>query len=625
MDLFKIRAELMAGKSIYDLPLRVTYYARVSTDKDEQLNSLDNQIFYYEDFIQKVPKWTFVKGYVDEGISGTSALKREDFLRMINDGKRSMFDLILTKEISRFSRSTLDSIKYTQELLSYGVGVLFQSDNINTVLPDSELRLTIMSSVAQEEVRKLSERVRFGMKRSIEKERVLGSNCITGYTKNDGKLEIDEEQAEMVRELFSLYAAGKYGFKRIAHILHDKGYRNSKGGKIIFTTLQRIILNPKYKGYYCTNTVRRLDYRSRKQEKVPREEWVSFECKENIPPIVSEELWDKANEVFNQRSTYLKNSVNNDTSVFNNRYAFSGLMYCADHPDFAFVRQLGDKKKNRPTWVCSKFRKFGLKECKTPILVEKELYEVFRKVLGGFVKNQKEILKNLLEKYEQVSKATKTENEFYKFEKAIMNLQKRKEKLLDLAVNGDIEDAEFKIRNEKMNSEIVEFENRIKVVAGQKEQDRQYKNELEKISSEISKELNLDDNIDELIKLLIEKVIVSKIDGSRKKVLLKIYFKFGNPTEYKLGVNNVGVAAHSYPATQAMALSTKQGACGQAPLHKNNNNINNGEYTPINFSNKKLSYVTDYICRRCHWDLLVFVFAPNDFARGSIEYYCTSR
>ena len=169
MDLYAIRNMLSQGKSIYDLPLRVTFYARVSTDRYEQLNSLENQVTYFENFIKEQENWTFVEGYVDEGISGTSVKKREDFLRMVDDAKRKKFDLILTKEISRFSRNTLDSIKYTQELLSNSVGVHFLSDNINTFQPDSELRLTIMSSIAQEEIRKLSERVRFGYKRSVEK------------------------------------------------------------------------------------------------------------------------------------------------------------------------------------------------------------------------------------------------------------------------------------------------------------------------------------------------------------------------------------------------------------------------------------------------------------------------
>ena len=132
MDLYTIRNELNTGKTIYDLNLRVTYYARVSTEKDEQVHSLKNQIEYYSDFIKRNQKWSYVDGYIDEGISGTSVNKRESFLKMISDAKLKKFDFIITKEISRFSRNTLDSIKYTQELLSYGVGALFQSDNINT-------------------------------------------------------------------------------------------------------------------------------------------------------------------------------------------------------------------------------------------------------------------------------------------------------------------------------------------------------------------------------------------------------------------------------------------------------------------------------------------------------------
>ena len=159
MRFYKVREAILQGKNITTLPLRVTFYARVSTDSDEQLNSLENQISYFKEYITNNPNWIYVDGYIDEGISGSSVKKRKHFLRMIEDAKRHKFDLILTKEISRFSRSTLDSIMYTQELLSNGVGVYFLNDNINTILPDSELRLTMMSSIAQDEVRRLSERV----------------------------------------------------------------------------------------------------------------------------------------------------------------------------------------------------------------------------------------------------------------------------------------------------------------------------------------------------------------------------------------------------------------------------------------------------------------------------------
>ena len=123
MDIRRIRAEMRMGRSIFDLPLRVTFYARVSTDQDEQLNSLENQVQYYTELIKSKKNWTFVPGYIDEGISGTTTRRRDDFNRMIRDAKAGLFDFIITKEISRFSRSTLDSIKYTQELLENGVGV----------------------------------------------------------------------------------------------------------------------------------------------------------------------------------------------------------------------------------------------------------------------------------------------------------------------------------------------------------------------------------------------------------------------------------------------------------------------------------------------------------------------
>ena len=228
---------MLRTKSIYDIPLRVTYYARVSSETDEQLNSLDNQVSYYEEFIKRNAKWSFVAGYVDEGISGISTKHRENFNRMIEDAADDNFDLVITKEISRFARNTLDSIQYTRQLLSCGVGVFFQNDNINTFDEDSELRLSIMSSIAQDELRKLSSRVKFGQQQAIKNGVVIGNSRIFGYRKKDKRLVIDEEQAVMVRELFESYATGKYSMKQIENVFWEKGYRNINGKKISHTTM----------------------------------------------------------------------------------------------------------------------------------------------------------------------------------------------------------------------------------------------------------------------------------------------------------------------------------------------------------------------------------------------------
>ena len=244
MDILEVRKQVKT-KTIYDIPLRVTFYARVSTDKDEQLNSLDNQIHYYEDLIRKNKAWTFVPGYIDEGLSGISTKKRENFHRMVEDGKNGDFDLIITKEITRFARNTLDSIQYTRELLNNGVAIYFQNDSINTLDEDSELRLTIMSGIAQDELRKLSSRVKFGHQQAIKSGVVIGNSRIFGYRKENKRLVIDETEAPMVRELFELYATDQYSMKQIEGIFWDKGYRNLNGNKIAHGTMANMIANPK--------------------------------------------------------------------------------------------------------------------------------------------------------------------------------------------------------------------------------------------------------------------------------------------------------------------------------------------------------------------------------------------
>lgn len=242
---------LVSGKTIFELNLKVTFYARVSTEKEEQLKSLSNQIAYFKKYINANKNWTYIDGYIDEGITGTSSKKRENFMKMIEDGKNKKFDLVLTKEVSRFSRDTIDSLFYTRKLLEYNVCVYFMSDNIITASNDGELRLTIMSSMAQEEIRKLSERTKFGFKRSLEKGRVLGTNNIWGYIKNDGKLIIDKKEAKIVKEIFEVYANNeKIGLKKLSVYLQEKNILNRNGNPIHQNTLKRIIQNPKYKGFY---------------------------------------------------------------------------------------------------------------------------------------------------------------------------------------------------------------------------------------------------------------------------------------------------------------------------------------------------------------------------------------
>ncbi len=527
MDIYTIKDELSKGKTIFDLPLRVTYYARVSSEKVEQLNSLENQIYYYPNYIKNVKNWTYIEGYVDEGISGSSTLKRDGFLKMVMDGKNGVFDLILTKEISRFSRDTLDSIGYARELLKHGVGILFENDNINTLYTDSELRLTIMASIAQDELRKLSERVRFGMKRSIEQERVLGNNAIYGFNKNDGKLEIDEKEAQFVKEVFLLYSTGKYGFKKLAKELYRRGYTSRKGTMLDQGTLTRMIRNPKYKGYYCTNTVARLDYKNTKQIRIPQEDWKVFECKDKIPQIVSEEIWNECNRILKARSDSFKNKQD-DKNIFQTRYTFTGLLYCNEHEKLVpFHRRTGDKLKNRPTWACYRYIRFGVKQCDCPILIESELYEIMKNVISTYINNQNEITKDLLKRYEEIDINSDYDKQIKMLNDKIGIIKQKKDKLLELVINGYIKNDEFSKRNDLLNCEMNEHEENIKLIREQKDSEKETKANIRKLNTEIENELDLDKNIDEYTKLIIDKIIVHKVNGNRKHVKLEIFFKLG--------------------------------------------------------------------------------------------------
>ena len=459
MDIHEIRT-LLRTKSIYDIPLRVTFYARVSSESDEQLNSLGNQISHYEELIRNNKNWTFVPGYIDEGLSGISTRKRENFNRMIEDAAQDQYDLIITKEITRFARNTLDSILFTRQLLNHGVGVFFQNDNINTLDEDSELRLAIMSSIAQDELRKLSSRVKFGHQQAIKSNVVLGNSRIFGYVKDGGKLVIDEEQAEMVRDLFALYATGKYSMKQIETIFWNKGYRNHNGNKIAHTTMSNMIANPKYKGYYVGNKVRVIDMFSKKQKFLPPEEWVMFkdETGEIVPAIVSEELWEQANEVLKRRS----DDVKSRQGICNHQNLLTGKLYCTHCGAAYYRRESKDKQGNKNSkWVCSGKIKNGADSCPSFPIYEEEIKPLLFEVFQETEVNVAALIEEYMEMYRSLGENNQIPKQIEQQKTKLDVAQKKKSKLLEYNVTGQLSDADFLAMNKACTEEIKDAEAQI--------------------------------------------------------------------------------------------------------------------------------------------------------------------
>ena len=526
MTLFEIRNALADGTSIYELPLKVTYYARVSTDKYEQLNSLENQVTYYENYIKENSKLTFVECYIYEFISDTSTNKRDSFKRMIRDGKNGKFNLIITKEISRFARDTLDSISYTRKLLEYGVGVFFQYDHINTFNSDSELRLTIMASIAQEEVRKLSERVKFGFQRSIESGKVLGNDFIWGYKKDKCKLVVVEEEAEIIRKIFDMYVNEHLGMRSIGNKLAGEGILNKNGKPFQQGTIKYILTNPKYKGYYCGNKTRVIDYHTKQRVNINEEDWKLYEDNINVPPIVSEYIWNKAQEIVKSRS----DRFSTHKEVYQNRYPFSGKIFCMNHnTTYRRKKQIssGKKKKVVITWRCSHFLKYNTTGCDGPILYDDELKEIVGKSILKYISNVS-IVDDLIKEYKTIEDNKDYSKDIEKKKDEIERLERSKSKILDLIVKELINEDDFKKQSDEIVSKIHTLENEISELETKSKSiltNYKYLEEVRKKALEKLKYENAD--IDSLIYEFLEKIEVYKLNDNNY-ISLRVILNTGN-------------------------------------------------------------------------------------------------
>ena len=538
MDLYTVRNNIMKGIPLQELNLKVCFYARVSTDKDEQLHSLYNQISFFNDYISKVPNWIFIGSYIDEGISGTQVRKREEFLRMIEDAKKHKFDLILTKEISRFSRSTFDSIKYTQELLSNGVGVFFLNDNINTILPDSELRLTMMASIAQDEVRRLSERVSFGMKRSIDNGVVLGCSNIYGYVKDKGKLVIDEKQAEMIKIIFDRYANTTDGLSKVSRYLYSIGYKSRTGKRIDTTILTRIIENPKYKGYYCGHKSKVLDYRTKQKKRLNESDWIVYKDYDNVPPIVSEKLWERANEKLKERQDSFTNRAVNK-AVFQNRYTYSGKIYCGCH-NLTYHRSSAGKRKNNPVWECQVYRKESLNGCSNPRVFELELDELFKDMFNKLFKRKNTIFDDILNDCKSYLETNNNEIEIKKLESKVLLLNNKKDKLLELVMEEYLSKEDYKKQVDLINEDLALYQNKMNELKSNKKDKNYIENKINEIKNTLEKCLEDDKCYSDVFNELIDKIIVHKQND--KQIKLDIFIKTGE--QVNIFSDNLGKKFH---------------------------------------------------------------------------------
>ena len=476
--------------------LRVAAYARVSTDKDDQANSFESQVKYFTEFIEKQDGWKLVRVYSDEGISGTSTHKRASFNSMIDDVMSGKIDFVITKEVSRFARNTVDTLQITRDLREMGVGVYFMLDNINTLDKDGELRLTLMASLAQEESRKTSERVKWGQKRQMEKGVVFGRSLL-GYKVVEGKLYLVEDEAEIVRKIFHKYLVEGKGTHIIARELKEEGikpydpdgrakYKNDWSN----TQILRVLRNEKYVGDLVqkkTWTQNFLDHKKRYNR--DNEEMVRIENHHPEIAIISREMWDATQAELQRRTTTAEQK-----SKHSNRYWASGKIYCGVCGE-RFVNKIKKTSAGQSrAWNCLNHVKaaaFRNAECSmSEWASDRSLKNIVLHILNVLVDNKEELKQEIIKDIAELSVEEKTKSAD-DIQGKIDKLEQRKLKLIDIRLADEITQSDFKIKQKEIDdgiTKLYEELDKLKELENtkQKQQDR-----MNNIIAEIDRVLTL--------------------------------------------------------------------------------------------------------------------------------------
>ena len=494
---------------------KVAAYCRVSTDNEDQANSFESQQRYFRQYIERNPDWELYEVFADEGISGTNTKKRKEFNRMIACAKNGDFDLIVTKEISRFARNTLDSIFYTRDLKKHGVGVIFMNDNINTLDGDAELRLAIMSSIAQEESRKTSERVKWGQKRQMEQGVVFGRSML-GYDVKDGKMYINEEGAKVVRLIFHKFVNEGKGTHVIARELREEGIKPMRVKEWQNTVILRVIRNEKYCGDLVQKKTYTPDFLSHeKKYNRGQEEFVII--KDHHEPIISRELFDKANRILDEKSLSQEGKAKHS-----NRYPFSGKIKCGCCGSSYVARYKTRKNGSRyKAWRCLEAARHGSPHvdkagnqvgCSGLSIRNEDATHIMYLVTSSLKYNKEKVTNNLLAIIKSIIAMDTTGTDSEKLKSQIKAIEQKRANLIDLYTSGDITRDEFSAARAKCENEIAELQSVIDSIDKQREMIEKQQELVAEITEAMNELINGVEYEDDFYKEILDKMVVNDKD-----------------------------------------------------------------------------------------------------------------
>ena len=503
--------------------MKIAAYCRVSTEKEAQIDSLEKQIEFFNEFTKK-NGYELYKLYADEGISGKQIKHRKQFQQMMKDAKAKKFERVVVKDVSRFARNTVDLLQSIRELKSYGIQVDFLN-NGEVMEGGSEFILTILGAMAQQESANMSKRVKFGKDITAKKGRV--PNLVFGYDKIPGEkytLKINEEEAKIVKEIFESYVYKGIGTTKIAWNLNDRGIRTKKTkSKWVQTSIVRMLKNPIYTGRVTNKKSEVTDFITGTRKELPEEEWIVVERPEMR--IISDELFNRAQELLEQRSNEFK--LNNKREK--TEYVFSTLIYCK-HCGYSFRRIKRKYTADGPEyirWVCSGRNSMGVNHCpNTTVIDEEELLNAIKIYLKNIIKNKKDFMKVVEKEFEKITKLR--ENNERSEESLLKEIEKvtvKKQKYMEMFQNEIINIQELKKYTNPLNEDIARLERELKLITSEIKEKDVLEKELNKTIKTVDDILNNQTITNAMLKTIIDVIEVDS--DSNVEVRLKLLNEIG--------------------------------------------------------------------------------------------------
>lgn len=435
---------------------RVVYYARVSTEEEQQINALEGQIYELENFINSKDEWILSGKFIDEGKTGTTRKGRDNYNRLFEELDKNTFDIIVIKDLSRLMRKTMDWYIFLDKLQKNNKKLFMYLDNC-FYSPENAFITGIKAMMAEEYSRELSNKIKSSAKRNQLAGKVYGNNQIWGYNIVNGKLIINEKEALMVRQIFDLYTKG-YGFRLIQKELTERGYFSKTGNIINTKTIKRIITNEKYMGtLICGKKVK--DFDTKKYIPVEESNWIVHE--DAVPAIVDKNLWTEANKILKSKTIKYKSENNYKMAGrFLGCSVFSSKIICQKCGQVFWHCKYNLKGDKISIWQCSKYRTFGNNKngCTNITIYEDVLYEILKDIIFDLIQCNNVNFDKLLFILKKYIVNNKSDNLKYELELKEFKLNNKLDSLLNIYIDGDIDKAKYLEKKEKILNEIEQLQ-----------------------------------------------------------------------------------------------------------------------------------------------------------------------